>query len=53
MNVLWQIWKSRNQMQFNREGRFSGMTVHKAVQEWLECLEVNTEKRDSEEVQRV
>lgn len=40
-NILWQIWKSRNQMHFNQEGRNPVMAMNKAMQEWLEYKEIN------------
>ena len=48
INMLWQIWKSRNFIQFNREGRCPGMTINKAIQEWLEFYNVNTKKGEDE-----
>ena len=34
VNILWQIWQSRNHIQFNREGKCPGIVVSKAIQEW-------------------
>ncbi|XP_071926981.1 uncharacterized protein [Coffea arabica] len=50
INVLWQIWKSKNHIQFNREGRCPGVTANKAVQEWLEFQVANLAIRDEEAV---
>ena len=49
INVLWQIWKSRNLIQFNREGRCPGLTSNKAVQEWLEFQNVSIVKMEDDE----
>ncbi|XP_027182377.1 uncharacterized protein LOC113780798 [Coffea eugenioides] len=49
INVLWQIWKSRNLIQFNREGRCPGLTSNKAVQEWLEFQNVSIVKMEEDE----
>ena len=43
INILWQVWKSRNSIQFNREGRCPGETVNKALLEWLEYKNVGSE----------
>ncbi|XP_071939813.1 uncharacterized protein [Coffea arabica] len=49
INVLWQIWKSRNLIQFNREGRYPGLTSNEAVQEWLEFQNVSIVKMEDDE----
>lgn len=36
VNILWQIWKSRNRFQFHKEEGCPGKTVMKAVNEWNE-----------------
>nr|XP_027077070.1 uncharacterized protein LOC113700836 [Coffea arabica] len=36
INLLWQIWKSRNERQFNDKGRDPWLTANKAVMEWRE-----------------
>ncbi|XP_027076016.1 uncharacterized protein [Coffea arabica] len=36
VNLLWQIWKSRNRVQFEREVGCPGIVGMKAVQEWNE-----------------
>ena len=36
VSILWQIWKSRNRTQFNREEACQGRTVLKVVNEWNE-----------------
>ncbi|XP_071912375.1 uncharacterized protein [Coffea arabica] len=38
-NILWQIWKSRNDKEFNRNQNPSIRTVQKAQEEWLEFVE--------------
>ncbi|XP_071906100.1 uncharacterized protein [Coffea arabica] len=43
INILWQVWKSRNSIQFNREGRCPGETVNKAMLEWLEYKNIGSE----------
>ena len=40
VNILWQIWKSKNQVQFNEMSNCPGRTAGKAVQEWAEHNEV-------------
>ena len=37
--LLWQIWKSRNEMQFNDRRRDPMKAVNKAVMEWREYQE--------------
>ena len=39
VNILWQIWKSRNQVQFNEVRNCPGRTASKAVNEWSEYQE--------------
>ncbi|XP_027173470.1 uncharacterized protein LOC113773121 [Coffea eugenioides] len=43
INILWQVWKARNGVLFNREKRCPGQTVNKAVQEWLEYRNIGSE----------
>ena len=43
INTLWQIWKSRNLIQFNNDRKCPGFVVGKAVQEWQEYAEVVNE----------
>ena len=44
INILWQVWKYRNGIQFNRDGRCPGETVNKAMLEWLEYMNVGSEE---------
>ncbi|XP_027082645.1 uncharacterized protein [Coffea arabica] len=37
------MWKARNGVQFNREKRCPGQTINKAVQEWFEYRNINSE----------
>nr|XP_027071836.1 uncharacterized protein LOC113696654 [Coffea arabica] len=39
VNILWQIWKSRNEKEFNGKQHPSIRTVQKAQEEWLEFVE--------------
>ncbi|XP_027157659.1 uncharacterized protein LOC113759290 [Coffea eugenioides] len=55
VNILWQIWKSRNQVQFDDRSNCPGRTASKAVQEWAEYTDVrkgvaNAEERKKEQV---
>ncbi|XP_071920735.1 uncharacterized protein [Coffea arabica] len=43
VHILWQIWKSRNQIQFNNDWKCPGIVVGKAMQEWREYAEVFNE----------
>nr|XP_027102990.1 uncharacterized protein LOC113724267 [Coffea arabica] len=43
INTLWQIWKSRNLIQFSNDRKCPGFVVGKAVQEWQEYAEVVNE----------
>ncbi|XP_071901099.1 uncharacterized protein [Coffea arabica] len=40
VNILWQIWKDGNQIQFNGVSNCPGRTVSKAMHEWVEYNEV-------------
>nr|XP_027125983.1 uncharacterized protein LOC113742348 [Coffea arabica] len=40
VNLLWQIWKSRNGVQFNNKRRDPTLAVHKAVVEWREFHDI-------------
>lgn len=48
INILWQIWKSRNQMQFQGERKCPGKTNEKAVKEWLEYSEICSKDKGTE-----
>ncbi|XP_027082670.1 uncharacterized protein [Coffea arabica] len=52
VNILWQIWKSRNQVQFNEMSNCPGRTAGKAVQEWAEYNEVRN-RADNKEDRRI
>lgn len=47
-NLLWQIWKARNESQFNKEERDPFLPVHKAVGEWREYQEATRNLEESE-----
>ncbi|XP_071923288.1 uncharacterized protein [Coffea arabica] len=49
VNLLWQIWKDRNEINFNGKGRGPGVVVNKAVTEWLEYQECVGEGSEEEE----
>ena len=36
INIMWQIWKSKNQIQFSGERKCPGLTINKAKCEWIE-----------------
>ena len=42
INILWQVWKSRNSIQFNREERCPEGIVKKAMMEWVEYQAVGS-----------
>ena len=46
VNLLWHIWKDRNEINFNGKGRDPGVVVHKALTEWLEYQEVQYEGKE-------
>lgn len=46
INILWQIWKSRNLIQFSNDRTRLGLTVGKAVQEWQEYSEIDNEMEE-------
>ncbi|XP_027148760.1 uncharacterized protein LOC113749274 [Coffea eugenioides] len=48
VNLLWQIWKSRNRVQFNSEEGCPGKVVMKAVQEWNEYEAAQRMDREDE-----
>ncbi|XP_027061039.1 uncharacterized protein [Coffea arabica] len=48
VNLLWQIWKDRNEINFNGKGRAPGVVVHKALTEWLEYQEIQGEGMEEE-----
>ncbi|XP_027071883.1 uncharacterized protein [Coffea arabica] len=52
VNLLWQIWKSRNQAQFNREKACPGRTVMKLVHEWNEYEAAQRVDREDEKEER-
>ncbi|XP_027182039.1 uncharacterized protein LOC113780435 [Coffea eugenioides] len=49
INILWQIWKSRNKMQFQKEGSCPRFTINKAVGGWIEYNEANSNGRIEEQ----
>ena len=49
INILWQVWKARNGVQFNRKKRCPGQIVNKAMQEWLEYKNASIEVGISQE----
>nr|XP_027101192.1 uncharacterized protein LOC113720678 [Coffea arabica]XP_027115614.1 uncharacterized protein LOC113733445 [Coffea arabica] len=46
VNLLWQIWKSRNARQFEAKARDPMGVVQKAIGEWREFQEVQMEEKD-------
>ena len=49
INILWQIWKSRNLIRFNTDRKCPGIVVGKAMQEWREYAEVFNEVEGQEQ----
>lgn len=41
VNILWQIWKARNEKEFEDSQKASFQIIHKAQEEWLEFVEPN------------
>ncbi|XP_071914135.1 uncharacterized protein [Coffea arabica] len=41
INILWQIWKARNEREFNQKEREPHKIIEKALKEWREFEEVN------------
>ena len=46
INLLWQIWKSRNTRQFEAKARDPMTVVQKAVGEWREYQDAQVEERE-------
>ncbi|XP_027150159.1 uncharacterized protein LOC113750373 [Coffea eugenioides] len=44
VNILWQIWKSRNEWEFNNNQRHALKTIQTAQEEWIEFCEVYKDK---------
>ncbi|XP_027067757.1 uncharacterized protein [Coffea arabica] len=44
INILWQIWKSRNEREFNQKEREPHKIIQKAMKEWMEFEEANKGK---------
>ncbi|XP_027121672.1 uncharacterized protein [Coffea arabica] len=44
VNILWQIWKARNEMEFNGKEKQPSKIVQRAHQEWLELVELDTKE---------
>ncbi|XP_027174751.1 uncharacterized protein LOC113774410 [Coffea eugenioides] len=44
VNILWQLWKSRNEWEFNNKQRHALTTTQKAQEEWLEFCEAYKDK---------
>ena len=49
VNILWQVWKARNKVQFNREKKCPRMIINQAVQEWQEYELANQKIRGAEQ----
>ena len=41
VHILWQIWKDRNEVEFNGKKSHPWKTIQKAHQEWLELGEID------------
>nr|XP_027101745.1 uncharacterized protein LOC113722690 [Coffea arabica] len=41
VHILWQIWKARNELEFNGKKKEPWKTIQKAHQEWLEMVELD------------
>nr|XP_027123998.1 uncharacterized protein LOC113740655 [Coffea arabica] len=44
VNILWQVWKSRNEWEFNNKQRHAMTTIKKAQEEWMEFCEAYKQK---------
>ncbi|XP_071940383.1 uncharacterized protein [Coffea arabica] len=44
VHILWQIWKDRNEMEFNGKKNQPWRTIQKAHQEWLELGDIDTKE---------
>ncbi|XP_027157270.1 uncharacterized protein LOC113774079 [Coffea eugenioides] len=44
VNILWQVWKSRNELEFNNKQRHAMTTILKAQEEWIEFCEAYKDK---------
>ena len=49
VNILWQLWKSRNQVQFNGVRNCPERTANKVVHEWAEYNGVRVGEDKTEE----
>ncbi|XP_027071712.1 uncharacterized protein [Coffea arabica] len=45
-NILWQLWKDRNDMEFERKERDGWKSVRKASTEWMEYEEAGIKKKE-------
>ena len=48
VNLLWQIWKDRNEINFKGNGRDPRVVVQRALTEWLEYQEIQGVGRKEE-----
>ncbi|XP_027183906.1 uncharacterized protein LOC113782197 [Coffea eugenioides] len=60
VNILWQVWKSRNEWEFNNKQRHALATIQKAQEEWMEFSEAykqqekaSTAETDAYQMQRI
>ncbi|XP_071938995.1 uncharacterized protein [Coffea arabica] len=44
INILWQIWKARNDREFNHKEKEHSKVIEKALKEWIEFEEANKGK---------
>ncbi|XP_027122249.1 uncharacterized protein [Coffea arabica] len=53
VNILWQIWKGRNEREFNQKDKEPHKIIEKASMEWMEFEEANKGRKERRSIQEI